>query len=291
LSEIDIEYAHLARQVGIERFERAPAFNGDPDFQDVLADIVVEHLRSGEACSRQYGLRCPGCENPQCRNILNPVAPYRPDATEGVGMATTLAVLNGLLPVGYLIALLGYLAVFVRQQAPYGPWVTGFARGVVALHGVYLVMSGIEYEHVPLATTWESLTFTAFAVALVYLILEWQMRDRSTGLFLMAGVLLLQMLSTAFISHTGEVPDILRSPMFGIHVSTAVLGYVALAVSALYGLIYLIQYRQLKERHVGLLFQRLPNLETLSRMNVRAWPSGGWGLPWRSWRGPSGPTT
>jgi protoporphyrin/coproporphyrin ferrochelatase len=76
LSEIDIEYAHLASEVGIGRFERAPAFNGDPDFQDALAEIVLDHLRSGEACSRQYGLRCPGCENPQCRNILNPVAPF-----------------------------------------------------------------------------------------------------------------------------------------------------------------------------------------------------------------------
>lgn len=193
-------------------------------------------------------------------------------------MATTLAVLNGLLPVGYLVALLGYLVVFVKQQAPLGPWVTGFTRAVVACHAAYLIMSGIEYEHVPLASTWESLTFTAFAVALVYLILEWQMRDRSTGLFLLAGVLLLQILSTAFIRHTGEVPEILRSPMFGIHVSTALLGYVALAVSALYGLIYLIQYRQLKQRHVGLLFQRLPNLETLSRMNVRAMAIGWVGL-------------
>jgi ferrochelatase len=76
LSEIDIEYAELAHQVGIERFERAPSLNGDPDFQDALADIVLQHLRSGEACSRQYGLRCPGCENPQCRNILNPVTDY-----------------------------------------------------------------------------------------------------------------------------------------------------------------------------------------------------------------------
>lgn len=193
-------------------------------------------------------------------------------------MATTLAVLNGLLPVGYLVAVLGYLAVFVKQQAPLGPWVTGFTRGVVVVHAVYLIMGGIEYEHVPLASTWESLTFTAFAVAFVYLVLEWQMRDRSTGLFLLAGVLLLQILSTAFIRHTGEVPEILRSPMFGIHVSTALLGYVALAISALYGLIYLIQYRQLKQRHVGLLFQRLPNLETLSRMNVRAMVIGWIGL-------------
>ncbi len=76
LSELDIEYADLAEEMGIERFERAPAFNDDPDFMDALADIVYRHLKSGEACSKQYGLRCPGCTNPQCRNILNPVAPY-----------------------------------------------------------------------------------------------------------------------------------------------------------------------------------------------------------------------
>lgn len=193
-------------------------------------------------------------------------------------MATTLALLNGLLPVGYLVALLGYLFVFVKQDSGFGRRVTAFTWAVVVVHAIYLVMGGIEYEHVPLASTWESLTFTAFAVALVYLLLEWQMRDRSTGVFLLAGVLLLQILSTAFISHTREVPDILRSPMFGIHVSTALLGYVALAVSAVYGIMYLIQYRQLKHRHVGLLFQRLPNLETLSRLNVRALAIGWLGL-------------
>jgi ferrochelatase len=74
LSEIDIEYGHLAKTVGITQFKRAPAFNGDPLFQDALAQIVLDHIRSGEACSSQYGLRCPGCTNPQCRNILNPVA-------------------------------------------------------------------------------------------------------------------------------------------------------------------------------------------------------------------------
>ena len=77
LSEIDIEYAHLAEAVGIQRFRRAPAFNDDPLFQEAMAQIVLEHLRGGEACSSQYGLRCPGCTNPQCRNILNPVTAYQ----------------------------------------------------------------------------------------------------------------------------------------------------------------------------------------------------------------------
>lgn len=86
LSEIDIEYARLAASVGIPHFKRAPAFNGDPLFQDALADIVLDHLRSDETCSTQYGLRCPGCTNPQCRNILNPAGPYvRPPLTPGRG--------------------------------------------------------------------------------------------------------------------------------------------------------------------------------------------------------------
>ena len=77
LHELDIEYGELAHEVGIENYVRAPALNGMTRFQDALAEIVAEHLKSGEACTKQYGLRCPGCVNPQCRNILNPVAPYK----------------------------------------------------------------------------------------------------------------------------------------------------------------------------------------------------------------------
>ena len=194
-------------------------------------------------------------------------------------MPTTLAVLNGVLPVGYLVSLIGYLVVFTRgPETTLARPVTAFTWLMAAIHLAYLVLSGVQYEHVPLANTWESLTFVAFALVLVYLVLEWQLRERTTGVFLLAGVLLLQILSTAFITHSSDVPSILRSPMFGIHVVTALLGYVALAVSALYGVMYLLQYRQLKRRNVGLLFQRLPNLETLSRLNIRALNLGWVGL-------------
>lgn len=76
LSEIDVEFAELAQEVGISKFRRAPALNGLPLFQDALADIVYEHLKSEEVCTRQYPLRCPGCTNPECRNIVNPIAPF-----------------------------------------------------------------------------------------------------------------------------------------------------------------------------------------------------------------------
>lgn len=69
LSEIDIEYAHLARTLGMTGFRRAPALNGSEIFLDALADIVATHLRSGELCSPRYVFRCPGCHNPVCRRV------------------------------------------------------------------------------------------------------------------------------------------------------------------------------------------------------------------------------
>ena len=73
LSELDREYGEVAHEVGITEYRRAPALNDRPRFLDALAEIVSEHLRSGAAHSTQYPMRCAGCTNPQCRNILNPV--------------------------------------------------------------------------------------------------------------------------------------------------------------------------------------------------------------------------
>ncbi len=69
LSELDKEYGHVAKQAGITRYERVPAFNDRPDFMDALAGIVREHLAAGTACSTQYLTRCAGCVNPACRQI------------------------------------------------------------------------------------------------------------------------------------------------------------------------------------------------------------------------------
>lgn len=76
LSELDIEYAELAAKVGIMNFYRAPALNDEPLFLEALAQIVHEHIRDGEICSRQYPFRCPGCTNAQCRNIVNPAGDF-----------------------------------------------------------------------------------------------------------------------------------------------------------------------------------------------------------------------
>src|SRR5262249_51921964 len=77
LSELDREYGHLAHQLGITHFRRVPALNDRPRFLDALADLVHRHLESGEVSGSQYRLRCLGCVNPRCREIVNPAVQQR----------------------------------------------------------------------------------------------------------------------------------------------------------------------------------------------------------------------
>lgn len=67
LFEIDQEVIHEAEKLGAEGgVRRADSLNGSMTFINALADIAKDHLQSGQACSRQMGLRCPGCKSERC---------------------------------------------------------------------------------------------------------------------------------------------------------------------------------------------------------------------------------
>lgn len=185
-------------------------------------------------------------------------------------MLTALQLLNILLPLGYLLAALAYLVVFLDSPEWAKNWATRITASVAGCHLIYLILATLAFQHIPVANAWEGFTFIAFALALVYLALEWRWKDKMTGIFLLVPVLFFQVLSSAFVTHTREVDEILRSPLFAAHVTSALLGYVALSVGAVYGTMYSLLYRELKTHRVGLIFRRFPNLETLSRMNLGA---------------------
>lgn len=67
LFEIDQEVIHEANEAGADgRVRRAESLNGSPTFINALADLAKSHLQSGIVCSKQMGLRCPGCKSERC---------------------------------------------------------------------------------------------------------------------------------------------------------------------------------------------------------------------------------
>lgn len=63
LYELDQEVMGEHNEPGIKRAE---SLNGNPTFIKALADIAKAHIDSGEACSKQMYLRCPGCTSERC---------------------------------------------------------------------------------------------------------------------------------------------------------------------------------------------------------------------------------
>jgi ABC-type transport system involved in cytochrome c biogenesis permease subunit len=183
---------------------------------------------------------------------------------------TAIQLLNVLLPLGYLLAGMGYLVVFLDSPEWAKRWATRVTTYVVGFHALYLLLATLAFGHFPVATPWEGFSFIAFAIAVVYMGLEWRSREKATGVFLLGLVLFFQILSSAFVTHTREVDEVLRSPLFSVHVISALLGYAALSVGAVYGAMYTLLYGELKKSRVSLIFRRLPSLETLSRLNMGA---------------------
>ena len=65
-----------------------------------------------------------------------------------------------------------------------------------------------------------------------------------------------------------EVKDVLRSNLLGSHVISSLLGYSGFTISAVYGFLYLVLYKDIKLNRFGLIFNRLPNLEVLERLSL-----------------------
>ena len=52
-----------------DTIKRVESLNGSRAFIEALADLAKGYLEKGEACSKQMGLRCPGCASVKCVRV------------------------------------------------------------------------------------------------------------------------------------------------------------------------------------------------------------------------------
>jgi HemX protein len=192
-------------------------------------------------------------------------------------MTTTVYPFNHLLPVFrcavptlYILTLVLYGLHFFGKARAWAAYARPVLTVTLALHALYLADFILAHRRIPLASAPEILTVVAFMTGIAYFWVETRTRDLSTGLFLLGYTTLVQFGSSGRIVLDLQVPPLLRMPAFGIHTGAAILGYSAFAVSAIYGVMFLLLYRELKSTRFGLIYRRLPPLEVLSRMNIGA---------------------
>jgi protoporphyrin/coproporphyrin ferrochelatase len=64
LYELDLEV--IGESGHADTVKRVESLNGSTVFIEALADIAKAHLTGEPACSKQMGLRCPGCKSERC---------------------------------------------------------------------------------------------------------------------------------------------------------------------------------------------------------------------------------
>ena len=182
-------------------------------------------------------------------------------------MKPAIDLFNILLPFLYILTFTLYSYDFMKGGKNFANSKRLFLFLTLILHISYLITRTIEFDHPPITNVFEIFTVLAFAISFSYFILELVTDIRGTGPFIIILSILFQVISSLFIKDLTEVKEVLRNHLLGSHVLTALLGYAGMTISAVYGILYLILYKDIKLNKFGLIFNRLPNLEVLEKMS------------------------
>lgn len=185
-------------------------------------------------------------------------------------MQTFLDLSKILLPLAYLLVAIDYAFLFFASHPVAEKTATPALRGTVLFHLAFLTVLAMRWEQFPAATVSQALSVVAFAVAVVYVFVEWHGRARSTGFWLVSLVFFFQLLSSMLARNDPPQRDIFHDPLFAVHVSLALLGYAAFVVGAGYAFLFLQLYRDLKAGRFSTFYGKLPPLEVLERMMLGA---------------------
>lgn len=185
-------------------------------------------------------------------------------------MSQTITTLNVLLPLLYLTSFAVYLYDFFKEQKAVGNVNRIILFITIIVHVSYLLALTVEYDHPPITTKFEIFSIIACSIAFSYFILELLTDIRGTGAFIILFSVVFQVISSIFIEPNYKVPEVLRNRLLGLHVISALLGYSGIIISAVYGVLFWLLYRNLKGNKFGLIFNRLPSLEILEKLSYYA---------------------
>ncbi|MDB4948877.1 MAG: ABC-type uncharacterized transport system, permease component [Gemmatimonadetes bacterium] len=147
---------------------------------------------------------------------------------------------------------------------------TVLTGGAVAAHLGALAAYGARYGELPLVGLGPSLSVLALLIGVGSLGVATLGRTGPVGLILVpAAALVVAAAEFAGVRPSGEVLAF-RGPWFVLHVTLAMVGYAGLTVAFAAGLMYLVQFRELKAKRFGAVFRFFPPLDTLDRLGRRA---------------------
>jgi len=177
--------------------------------------------------------------------------------------------LNALLLLLYAVAGVVYAIHFARRQTAVGRAATTVLLLAALVHTFVIGMQTMEVGHVPFANASSAISTFVWLLTLSYLYLELSTDERAMGVFILPIVVMLQIIPALKPGLETRSP-VLDSPWFWVHISSSLFAYASFALAGVLGLTYMLQFKEIKKKHLGYLYTRLPSLQILDSMNSRA---------------------
>ena len=179
-------------------------------------------------------------------------------------------ILNALLPFIYLGAIFLYYNIAFRKRKEWEQYSLPILAMVIVLHAAGILLRLLALDMFPLTTLFDSFSFLAFFMVVVYLIIEQSTGNKSTGIFVLLFPFAFKTISAFNFQWQTETNEMLANPTWAIHAASTIAGYTALSVGAIYSILYLYQHRKMKRKQLGLFSMQLPPLTYLERMSIRS---------------------
>ena len=177
--------------------------------------------------------------------------------------------MNVLLLALYATAGIVYAIHFAKRQPAVGRAATTVLLFAALVHTFLIGMQTMEVRHVPFANASSAIFTFVWLLTLSYLYLELSTDERAMGVFILPIVVALQFIPTLNPGVDSRSP-VLEGPWFGVHIASSLFAYASFALAGVLGLTYMLQFKEIKKKHLGYLYMRLPSLQILDSMNNRA---------------------
>jgi ABC-type transport system involved in cytochrome c biogenesis permease subunit len=138
----------------------------------------------------------------------------------------------------------------------------------VFAHTFLIGMQTVQAGHAPLVGTTAAISAFVWLLGLSYLYVELTTEERAMGVFascLMVGLYVIPALDPT----VSPRPPVLQSPLFSVHIVSVLFAYASFALAFVLGMTYVLLFKEIKAKHLGFFYARLPSLQVLDAMNAR----------------------
>ncbi len=163
----------------------------------------------------------------------------------------------GLYFIGFMHSVLTTLN---KKQTFFRPALAAMFAGFV-FHVASIVLRAMDVRYLPLTQQYEAFSFFGALTTLGFLIAYAKYRIAPLSVFAFPLIFIMTFVANLFYDPNPSIPPVLRSNWIYIHTPLVFLGYAALFIAFAAAIMYLIQDRELKSKHLTRFHHRLPSLE------------------------------